>query len=210
MAIVQTDLTLVRKYIPYTGLTQSERAQSGIVRAEFQYYVLNASVPATGAGDSRLVKASLTLPGGYGYTIADAYVDLTQSGDNPSFEALAHLQVQPAGVLGPNIIIPMESPASRQDFSGTTPIGDVPAFTYNANFPTWRGNYGSQTYVLRDKPTVLLYDYEDGKADSLVAWSVGEQVQQQPATDVNLFLRFLQYDVDQSYNYVINTPQLTR
>lgn len=210
MAIIQTDFTPVEKYIPYTGLTQLERTQSGIARAEFQYYAVNEDWPATSAGEQRLLKTQITLPSGYGYVITDCYANVTQSNDLPKAEAVAELQIQPSGTLGPNIIVQLPGYSGRQNSAGTTAIGSISANDFNANFPSWRGAYGSISYALREKPTILLYDFDDGTKNSLVSFTLAEQASQEAECQLQFFLRLIQYDVDQSYNYVLNSPQLTR
>ncbi len=210
MALVQTNFTPVEKYIPYTGLTQLERTQSGIARAEFQYFTVNEDWPASGSGDNRLLKTQITLPSGYGYVVTDCFANVTELGDFPKAEAFAELQLQPSGVLGPNVISQMPGYAGRQDSSGFTAIGSVAANSYNGTFPSWRGSYGSINYALRDKPTLLLYDYDDGTKNSLITWTLAEEATQEPQAQLQFFLRVLQFDVDQSYNYVLNSPQLTR
>ena len=210
MAVVQTDFTPALNYVPYTGLSALQRSQSAIARAELQYFAVNESWPSPGGANNRLLKTQITLPSGYGYVVTDCYADVTNGSDHPDVEALAQLQLQPAGVLGPNIIVPVPSQPSRQDTSGTTPIGDIPARFYNATYPSWRGDYGSVTFSLENKPSLVLYDYKDGSSASLISFTIAESVNGQPTYDVQFYLRVLQYDVDQSYNYVLNTPQLTR
>jgi hypothetical protein len=210
MALIQTDFTPALKYIPYTGLSALERSQSGIARAELQYYAVNQSWASPGAGNSRLLKTQITLPNGFGYVITDCMADVTALNTKVSSEATAQLQIQPSGVLGPNVIVNMASTPGRQLATATTPIGDIPARDYNSTYPSWRGDYGSITTFLADKPTFLLYDYEDGRNDSLVSFTIGEENLNGSAYSVQFFIRFLQFDVDQSYNYVLNSPQLTR
>lgn len=217
MALITTTGSLIRQYNAFTGLSASERSQSGIARAEVVYYNVNDDWAAPGAGNNRIYQTGdISLPKDFGYVITDAFMQITINNSSSLFpEAVAALRISPGGSLGPQINTQLESRPSRQDGDGTTAIGSLPAYVYNSNYP-FSSSDGEMTYILRDKPTGLIYPYASNNYTSTpnpastFNLQVGEQYANGSAYKVNLYIRFLQYDIDQSYNYVIQSPQLTR
>tara|TARA_Y100000361_G_C11150192_1_gene340580 strand:- start:1259 stop:1912 length:654 start_codon:yes stop_codon:yes gene_type:complete len=217
MALITTTGSLIRQYNAFTGLSAVERSQSGIARAEVVYYNVNDDWPAAGAGNNRLYQTGqIDLPKDFGYVLTDAYCALTSpSNASITAEAVSSLRIYPGGVLGPQINLAMESVPGRMDVNNTA-LGSMTAGAYNTNYPFF-GDRGAIHYALKDKPSALIYPFNSAtyttasNPASVWEWSVGEHVVNDlDAYDVNLFIRFLQYDIDQSYNYVIQSPQLTR
>lgn len=217
MALITTTGSLIRQYNAFTGLSAQERSQSGIARAEVVYYNVGDDWPAPGSGNNRIYQTGdLSLPKDFGYVITDAFMQIIGNGFSQiNAEAVAHLRISPGGVLGPQINTTLTSNASRQDSGGATQIGNIGANNYNANFP-FASSDGEITYILRDKPTALIYPFgsqsytSTPNPASIFNLQLGEQVVNGNAYTVNTYIRFLQYDIDQSYNYVIQSPQLTR
>ena len=216
MALITTTGSLIRQYNAFTGLSATERSQSGIARAEIVYYNVNDSWPSPGAGNNRLYQTGqLDLPKDFGYVLTDAYMLVSRAG-LVECETVAQLRIFPGGILGPQVNLTLESPAGRQDGTGSTPIGDIAAENYNSIFPSLGGANGSLVYHLTSKPTNLIYPFGANTYTSTPnpasVWelALGEQKVAGAEYDVSLFVRFLQYDIDQSYNYVIQSPQLTR
>lgn len=217
MALITTTGNLIRQYNAFTGLSAVQRSQSGIARAEVVYYNVNDNWPAPGAGNNRVYQTGqIDLPKDFGYVLTDAYCAVTSDSDATLVaEAVSNLRIFPGGTLGPQINLQMESLASRMD-SNNAAIGSMFAGVYNTNYPFF-GDKGALTYTLRDKPSSLIYPFNSASYTtvsnpaSVWEWSLGEQFSgNASAYDVNLYVRFLQYDIDQSYNYVIQSPQLTR
>lgn len=218
MSLITTTGSLIRQYNAFTGLSATERSQSGIARAEIVYYNVNDDWPAPGAGNNRVYQTGqISLPKDFGYVLTDAYCTLSAPSESSiGAEAVSNLRLFPGGILGPQINIPMESVAGRMDGTATTAIGSIRADRYNTNYPFF-GDRGALTYTLTAKPTALIYPFGSNSYTStpnpasIWEWSVGEQlINDTTDYDVNLFVRFLQYDIDQSYNYVVQSPQLTR
>lgn len=218
MAIVTTTAALTRQYNAFTGLSALERSQSGIARAEVVYYNVNDNWPAPGAGNNRLYETGqISLPKDFGYVLTDAYVRIDASGDaSIQTEMLGHLRIFVGGVLGPQINTYLEAKPGLMDSAGSTPVGDIPASFNNTVFPAF-GNEGAIVYTLREKPTALIYPFGSQtytttpNPASIWQWQLGEQqIGTNSDYDVSCYFRFLQYDIDQSYNYVIQSPQLTR
>ena len=217
MALITTTGSFIRQYNAFTGLSALERAQSGVARAEVVYYNVNDDWPAPGSGNNRLYQSGqIDLPKDFGYVLTDAFIRIESGSDRAKAEAVAHMRLYPGGVLGPQINLQLESDAGRQDGTGTTSIGSVPADQYNTNYPSF-GDKGALVYALKDKTTAILYPFGSNtytstpNPASVWEFSIGEAaLNGTNAYDVSCYVRFLQYDIDQSYNYVIQSPQLTR
>ena len=218
MALITTTASLQRQYTPYTGLSASERSASGIARAEVVYYNVNDDFPAAGAGNLREYETGqISLPTDFGYVLTDAFVKVEASGGATiGTEMIANFRIFPGGILGPQINTVLRAQPSAQSFTTTTPIGDTPANAYNTNYPQF-GSTGAITYVLEDKPTAVIYPFGSEQYTSapnpasIWQFQIGEQAEGlSQAYRVTSYIRFLQYDIDQSYTYVLQSPQLTR
>ena len=217
MALITTTGSFIRQYNAFTGLSALQRSQSGIARAEVAYYNVNDNWPAAGAGNSRMYQTGqIDLPKDFGYVITDGYVRVSGPTGGIDTETVGALRIFPGGILGPQINVDLHAYASRQDSVGVTPIGDILAASYNTNRPTF-SDTGAINYVLTDKPTALIYPFGSStytttpNPASVWEFALGEQLTGASQDyDVSCYFRFLQYDIDQSYNYVLQSPQLTR
>ena len=216
MALVTTTGTLIRQYNAFTGLSAVERSQSGIARAEVVYYNVNDNWPSAGADFRMYQTGQIDLPKDFGYVITDAYVRVSAATGGIDTEAVGALRIFPGGILGPQINVDLHAYPSRQDSTGVTAIGSIQAATYNTNRPSF-SDTGAINYVLTDKPTAIIYPFgaaaytSDSNPASVWEFAIGEQLAGASQDyDVSCYFRFLQYDIDQSYNYVIQSPQLTR
>ena len=218
MALVTTNASPIRLYNAFSGLSATERSQSGIARAEVVYYG-NESWAASGVSDNRLFQIpQTTLPKDFGYVLTDAYVLVNTESDSGriSTEGNATMRIFPGGTLGPQINVNLSSKPSRQDSAGTTAIGSIDANLFNANYPSIYGLRGVLQYELDSAPKGLIYPFQSNtytsspNPGSTFDLGLGEQKTGGIAYNVVYYVRFLQYDIDQSYNYVIQSPQLTR
>ena len=218
MAIVTTTGTLIRQYNAFSGLSAIERSQSGIARAEVIYYNVNDDWNQPGAGNNRLyTSGAISLPKDFGYVLTDAYVAVDASGSSLQYlEMTGQFRILPGGVLGPQINLTLKAEPSKQDNSGDTAVGSITADRYNTSYPSIRGNYGRTQYSLVDKPSAIIYPFGSSQYTSVAnpasifEFAIGEDPTNGPDYVVTSYVRFLQYDIDQSYNYVIQSPQLTR
>lgn len=218
MATIVTTGSVIRQYNPFTGLSATERAQSGIARAEVVYYNVNDTWDAAGAGNDRAYQTGLTdLPKDFGYVLTDCYLKVKRNASaNLILEAAGVMELYPGGILGPQINLTLVSYPSRQNTLVSTAIGDIQAREYNSIFPSHTGNDVTMLYELASKPAALLYPFGSNSYTTTpnpatsFNLSISEGSPNQAAVDVSLYLRFLQYDIDQSYNYVVQSPQLTR
>ena len=110
----------------------------------------------------------------------------------------------------------MPATPGAQDGVATTAIGSIAANSYHSVYPSNQGAKGTVVFELSNKPTSLIYPFNASTYTSAVNpasvfnFAVGEQKTGGVAHAVSCYIRFLQYDIDQSYNYVLQSPQLTR
>ena len=216
MALITTTGSLIQQYNAFTGLSAQERSQSGIARAEVVYYNVNDSWPSPGSGNNRVYQTGqLSLPKDFGYVLTDVHVKVQRNGFVVASNANSVMSLFPGGSLGPQINLNVPSEPDRQDVNANTAIGSIEAREYNSTYP-FGSDDGVIVYNLVNKPTALLYPFGSNAYTSSpnpateFNWQVGEQINNQADYDVTVYIRFLQYDIDQSYNYVIQSPQLTR
>jgi hypothetical protein len=219
MAIVTTTAALTRQYNAFTGLSASERSQSGIARAEVVYFVTNDSWPAASSGTNRSYSSGVVdLPKDFGYVLTDCSIDVRTASVSATLqlEAVGGFELRIGGTLGPIHHIPLVNYASRAEDVHTTGVGSIPNAEYNTNYPSIHGEKGQMTFILRDKPTEIIYPFgsqtytSTPNPASQFRFAITEQNTSVGEYEVTCYLRFLQYDIDQSYNYVIQSPQLTR
>lgn len=219
MAIVTTTAALTRQYNAFTGLSAQERSQSGIARAEVVYFVTNDSWPAATGGNNRSYTSGvIDLPKDFGYVVTDCSIDVRTATitDKVELEAVGGFELRIGGTFGPIHHVPLINYASRAKDTHNTPIGDIPSDEYNAVYPSIHGEKAQMTFILRNKPTEIIYPFgsqtytSTPNPASQFRFAVTEQNTSAAELEVTCYLRFLQYDIDQSYNYVIQSPQLTR
>jgi hypothetical protein len=103
---------------------------------------------------------------------------------------------------------PYISVAGKQNDQGDTAVGSVTANANNTMYPV-TGSNGIMVFNLDPKPNGMLYPYSQRNTIDVVSM-FGEEAAQEPAYAYRFFCRFLKYDITQGYNYVVNSPRLTR
>jgi hypothetical protein len=209
MATITSAATLTKRYNPYTGLSATERAQSGIARAELVFTAKAQTWANAGAGNERVLTAtcSLDTTSSYGYVLTDAFAFFRDDA-YIAMSAVAKVQISLGSLFsGEQVYTTMSAKPDRQDNTGSTAIGNIQSWAYNSGFD---GQFYMSFALDEPKPTLLIYPFDNVDEASQVAFVFGEEVQNRPDISYDLYFRFLQYDVDQTYNYVLNSPQLTR
>lgn len=211
MGLVTTTVTPEQRLTPFTGISEVQREQSGIARAETVYSAYGLW-PDPGSGNNRSISFNFDLDTAYGYVLMDANAVFIINDSYVSMEAVGvteiNTQTGPGGSQYESQWYQWENSASRQHGTPSTAIGDIPASNYNTLFPITGGN-GIMAFTMRTKPTGLLYPFPGVSAISL-ATMFGEQDEDLGAYAYRFYMRFLQYDVVQGYNYVVNSPIMTR
>lgn len=211
MAVILTSVTPKQRYTPFTGLSEQQRAASGIARAE-DVRKVSGSWPATGLGDNRVINFVNQLDPDYGYILMDCFAKFYAT-SNLTMEAVGNLQIQTTPGHPDNEIIEtsMISEPSRQDSAGNTAIGSIQALAYNAFKPADAANNNSITFRLAEpKPTMLIFPFAATSYAPAINVTFAQELTNWPAFNYYFYLRLLQYDISQGYNYIIQTPQLTR
>lgn len=211
MATILTNVTPTQRYTPFTGLDEQSRAASGIARAE-DVRRASGTWPTPGAGNNRVCIFNHALDPDFGYIVMDCFAKFYKAGEL-QMEAVANFQIQTTPGHADNEIIEtqMISDGGRQDGVGNTPIGDLVAMTYNSFRPTDAASNASMTFRLAEpKPTMLIFPFAKTSYPPSINVTFAEQAAGASDYSYYFYLRLLQYDISQGYNYVIQTPQLTR
>lgn len=222
---IQTIDAEVRVF-PYTGLTAIQRQQSGIARAQVSLVWNQTTISSTSSGTLRALRLRGYLPRNFAYIVQDGSLKLGRTAD-------AVVKDQGRGVYFENEWQCAISGTQNQDSfkminEGSTKLeldlnrSSSPAFVqpsstsasatlhhstpgvFNAAQDLYQKIYKGNNYpkvifraeeedilVTADNVCLTVDPYPQSAADSSVV--VGE-------------LHFLQYDMDQAYNYLIHSP----
>lgn len=211
MALVTTTVSPTVTDTPFTGLSETIRERSGIARSEVIYSAYG-TWPATGSGDRRSISFSYSLDPDYGYVLMESNAAFIMYAGYLKMEATGVMEVTSS--LGPGASdiasqwYPYVSSSGKQDDQGDTAIGSIVANASNTLYPI-TGENGIMVFSLAPKPTGMLYPFSQRNTIDVVSM-FGEEAAQEPAYAYRFFCRFLKYDIAQGYNYVVNSPALTR
>lgn len=210
MAVILTSVTPSQRYTPFAGLDEQSRAASGIARAE-DVRRASGTWPATAVGDTRVISFNHALDPDYGYIVMDCFAKFYGVSEL-RMEATGNFQIQTTPGHADNEIIEtqMINDASRMDSAGSG-VGGIGAGPWNTFRPGDAADTGSITFRLAEpKPSMLIFPFAKTSYPPSITVNFGEQVANQGAYNYYFYLRLLQYDISQGYNYVIQSPQLTR
>ena len=211
MAIVTTTVSPTVRITPFTGISEVQRERSGIARAEVVYSSYGLW-PSTSGVDNRSISFSMSLDTAYGYTLMDSNCAFIKSADYNPMEALGVMEIStqtgPGASQFESQWYQYPSHPGRQNVSGDTAIGSIAANNYNALYPI-TGSNSVMVFTMETKPTALLYPFP--RVTSIDCTSMfGEEEAAQAAMAYRFYTRFLQYDITQGYNYVVQSPALVR
>lgn len=211
MSLVTTTVAPEIRVTPFTGISEIQRERSGIARAEVVYSAMG-TWPDPGAGNTGSISFLFNLDTAYGYALMDCNAAFIKESDYVLLEATGVMEINtstgPGGTQQESQWYQFENYPSRQNNVGTTAIGTIGASNYNTLFPI-TGNNGIMVYTLKEKPTSILYPFPG--VDAMSSTSMfATQKEIFGGCAYRFFCRFLQYDVTQGYNYVVNSPIMTR
>lgn len=213
MANIISFINPEERYNPFTGIPELERQKSGIPRAEVIFSKRNADWNGPGVGNTRQLVASMSLDtaSNFGYVLMDCYARFRHN-TYMRLSANAAVNIFPGGDYfnGDAITTNLVSDPDRSDPNSITPIGDIQYRAYNTAFTDTGLGFAMNFRLAEPKPTGIIYPYESPGSSSLVEVIFGEEFLAGATLKYDFYCRFLQFDVSQSYNYVVNTPQLTR
>ncbi len=211
MALITTTVSPEVRITPFTGVSETIREQSGIARAEVVYSSYGTWA-ATGSGDNRSISFSFSLDPDYGYILMDANAAFIRYQSAIRMEAVGALEITtdlgPGGSQKESQWYPYVNHASRQNVTGDTDIGTIDADDYNS-MERVTGDNALMIFNLDPKPTALLYPFP-GVSTIDCTSMFAEQDTWEIAMAYRFYMRFLQYDITQGYNYVVSSPIMTR
>ena len=214
MATIHTILTPEGRHIPFTGGTDAQRLAVGAARGETRFFDSTASNwPAPGGGNNRSLAITFDLDAAYAWVITDiSAVFISPTADNLGMDAVGMLEFKlptPGGVE--YVYTPMVSPPSRQNPTSGTAIGDIDAREYNSQYPLIDSStLSSMTFVAETLPTYLMYPFDSVKTAVEVTAVFSEGNTAPSAATCRFAARCLQYDINQAYDYRVQSPQLMR
>lgn len=211
MALVTTTVSPEIRITPFTGLSETLRERSGIARAEVVYSAIG-TWPASGAGEERSISFLWSLDPDYGYIMMDSNAAFVKNTSYIDVEGTGVMEITtdtgPGAAQKESQWYQYENLPGRQNEHGNTAIGSIEADNYNSLYPI-TGTNSVMAFTMVNKPSALLYPFPGvNTIDCTAMWA--EQVTNQAAIAYRFYTRFLQYDVTQGYNYVVQSPLLTR
>ncbi len=210
MALVTTTVSPEVRIQPFTGISETLRERSGIARAEVVYSSIG-NWPATGAGDSRSIAFSFSLDPDYGYVLMDSSVAFIMYQYYNKMEATGVMEITtdtgPGASQAESQWYNYESSPSRMS-SAAGAVGSINADDYNSTYPI-TGDNSVEVFTMKTKPTALLYPFP-GVSTIDCTSMFGEPASQEPIQAYRYYTRFLQYDIVQGYNYLVQSPLLIR
>ncbi len=191
MAIVRTTITGVPQLFPYSGTGAIMQMQGERPRGEIRFNFDAVAVALTGVGDNQQVFVSLTLPQSYAYTIADAFFALTS---------------EAAGTNN----FPNQGHASFNDRASGSPINQsVPLeFTSAGSVGVTATDNARKTYNVGKVPQGLMVP-QPGQNPAMFSQYTNTTANDAAYTAKGYF-RFLQFDIDQAYHVLVNSPTPVR
>ena len=218
MALVITTITPAVWYQPFVGPPQLQRQQSGVARAELVYYINGGSWPAPGANNDKQLDIDITLPKSYGYVLTDMTAQITNSVGFVSAQNNALVQVLPDdAATGPGsfwtyLQAPVFNPPAAYSSFGNTALSTLNQYVDSMMLvkDSPDTSLGKKVYNLNDKPTYLIYPWKNVQETSSITASFFDALDNSAAYTIQYQARFLQFDVQQGYDYVLQSPVLTR
>lgn len=208
MTLITTTVTPEPRVQPFTGISEVARERSGIARAEVVYNA-KGTWDAAGTGNIRGLIFSWDLDPDYGYVLMDCSALFIYSGSVVAMAGTAWMEItQQVPGTDESQYYQLENLPARQNSSGNTDIGTIDANDYNTLYPSGT-NVGTMAFNMKYKPTGLLFPFPQVSSMSCAT------IFADPKTDgaqlsYRYYCRFLQYDITQGYNYVVNSPLLSR
>jgi hypothetical protein len=214
MATIHTILTPDGRHIPFTGGTDAQRLAQGAARGETRFFESTASNwPAPGGGNNSSLAITFDLDAAYAWIITDiSAVFISPTTDNLSMDAVGMLEFKlPTSGGSEYVYTHLAAPPSRQGPTGSTAIGSLEAREYNSQHPLVdSSNLSSMTFVAETLPTYLMYPFDSVKNAVEVTAIFSQAPSDTSAITCRFAARCLQYDINQAYDYRVQSPQLMR
>lgn len=208
---------------PFTGLTAVQRSQSGIARAQISLVWEQTSLSATTSGDIKAMRFFGQLPRNFAYVYMGGSIKIgsadTTNVLDQSRGCFFENEIQ-CSIVGTDFsdnwkmlnegVQKIENDVQRSETSAFRTLADQSAFT-TTHFATpgvLNGAQGFYQKIYKDinYPRVI---YRAENADIPVTADAINVVQDPfPGSQYVALgeMHFLQYDIDQAYNYLIHSP----
>jgi hypothetical protein len=215
MATIHTILPTTSFHTPFTGGTDAQRLAQGAARGETRFATdTAASWPNPGAGNNRSCAVTVELDRDYAWVLTDitAIIILFGQLDNISADAVAFTEIAIPDSGGNKYHYnQLVSNPSRQNTSGTTAIGSMAATNYNTQYPILDvGTPSAMTFTPVSLPQFMLYPFDNSNNSIDVTTVFSEAIGNGLAYTIRYSARFLQYDINQAYDWRVQSPLLTR
>jgi len=208
---------------PFTGLTAIQRQQSGIARAQVTLKFPQTTLAATSAGEIKGLRLHGGLPRNFAYVFVGGSVkigrtdttDVLNQSRGVFFENEIQLQITGTtfsdsiklhneGVQKVENDIVLDTSANYRTLTSAAGSSTLHYATPGVLNP-WQGLY-QKIYTPRYFPKII---YRAENSDALVE-AIGVNTVEDPFPASQYLalgeLHFLQYDMDQAYNYLIHSP----
>jgi hypothetical protein len=211
MSVIATLVDPVQRHTPFTGGTDQDRLLRGAARGE-TIFTKNDIWAAPGTGDNRSINFTCDLDNNFAWVLTDASCTFLRSGSGAMhLEAVGLLEIAlPSNSRTEYIYGQFTSLPGRMDSVGSTEIGAIAANRYNTMYPVVT-DVGSMTFDLWVKPNYMLIPFSQSGSQVVTVSNIFSETKTAgDAYSYRFAARFLQYDIDQAYDYRVQSPQLTR
>ncbi len=208
---------------PFTGLTAIQRQQSGIARAQVTLKFPQTTLSATSSGEIKSLRFDGNLPRNFAYVYAGGSIKIGRLAD-------ANVLNQSRGVFFDDEVLCGITGTTFQDSwkmlntgvirtDGVSMLNEAGNFrrfaedasaatNHVATAGTYNGGQNLYQKVYKDDvPPRIIFRAENGDID--VTADVSNMVEDPLSGSTYIALgemHFLQYDIDQAYNYLIHSP----
>ena len=214
MSVVHTVLSPSATHTPFTGGSDRQRLLQGAARGVTSYFESTASNwPATGVGDNRSLAITMGLDPDYAYVMTDCTAIIIQTySATLEVEATALVEFKVPSQSGSEYIYSnLVNQPARQNTNGFTDIGSIDAAEYNSQYPILDVGYpAAMVFIGENLPSYMLYPFQNAQDAVTVNVIFSESSTERAALTVRFAARFLQYDIDQAYDWRVQSPTLTR
>lgn len=200
MAVTTTTLsvaagTVELVHFPFSGMAEIPRDRSDVPRASLVFSTNYATVPGAGAGNTQRLRVSMPFPLNFSYVITDVnYMIVGDTGGaTNNFANVATLNVRqskgPDGTFEYLQFFPM-SLAFKAEAAALNAAQNQALLFCLDKAPR-------QVIIPRDSQDGLVIEHQNATAND-------------QDYSVQLYVRVLQYDVEQANNWAVNTPTPVR
>lgn len=214
MAVVHTILSPSATHTPFTGGTDAQRLAQGAARGVTTFFESTASNwPATGIGDNRSLSLAIDLDRDYAWVMTDCtaiIIMINHASIEVEATAMCEFKI-PSQTSYEYVYSNLYCKPARQNNQGNTAIGTIGASEYNSQYPILDTSAPAAMVFEADIiPQFILYPFQNTEDNVSVNVVFSESATQRSSLTVRFAARFLQYDIDQAYDWRVQSPTLTR